>query len=130
MIDYELLNDKGVLVLRPHGPLAAADFALIADQMDAYLAAHGKLHGLLIHAKTFPGWQDFSAMLAHFKLLRDHIKRIEKVAVAADGVVADVMPAIAKHFVHAQVRHFAFMREGEALDWLDQTDTARMNPVA
>ena len=130
MVNFELLRDKGILVLRPEGPLEAADFILITSQIDTYLAEHGKLHGVLIHAKSFPGWKDFSAMLAHFKFLKDHIRRIERVAVAADGVLADVMPGIANHFVHAQVRHFDFKREDEALDWISQTGKAQMNPVA
>ncbi len=130
MINYELLRDNGILVLHPKGPLEAADFILIASQVDPYLAEHGKLRGVLIHAKSFPGWKDFAAMLAHFKFLKDHIKRIERVAVAADGALADVMPGIAKHFVHAQVRHFDFMRKDEALAWIDQTGKAQMNPVA
>ena len=85
MIDFELLRDEGILVLRPLGPLEAADFSLMTDQVDAYLADHGKLHGVLIHAKSFPGWKNFSALLAHFKFFKDHIKRIERIAVAADA---------------------------------------------
>ena len=130
MINYELQRDKGILVLHPEGPLEAADFTLITGQVDAYLAGHGKLHGVLIHAKSFPGWKDFPAMFAHFKFLKDHIKMIERVAVAADGVLADFMPGIANHFVHAQVQHFDFRREDEALDWINQTGKAQMNPVA
>ena len=64
-------------------------------------------------------------MLAQFKFLKSHIKGIEKVAIVADGAVADVVPGIADHFVHAQVRRFDFMREDEALDWIGQTDKAR-----
>jgi nitrite reductase/ring-hydroxylating ferredoxin subunit len=109
MIRCELQAGKGVLRL-PEGPLETADCTLIASQIDAYLADHGKLHGVLIHEKSFRGWKDFSAMLAHFNFLRDHIKRIEKVAVVTDGALADVMRGIANHFVHAQVRHFDFMR--------------------
>lgn len=130
MMIHKLLRDKGVLELHPQGPLEAADFTLITSQVDAYLAQHGKLHAVLIHAKSFPGWKDFAAMLAHLKFLKDHINRIEKVAVVADGVLANVMPAIANHFVHAQVRHFDYMREHEALDWIDQTGKAKMNPMA
>ncbi len=130
MMNYELLGDKGVLKLHPEGPLEAADFNLITSQVDSYLAEHGKLRGVLIHAKSFPGWKDFAAMLAHFKFLKDHIKRIDRVAVVADGALAHVIPGIANHFVHAQVRHFDFMREDEALDWIDQTDTAQNNPAA
>jgi len=130
MIIYELLHDKGILVLHPDGSLEAADFISITSQVDTYLAGHGKLHGVLIHAKSFPGWKNFAAMLAHLKFLKEHIQKIEKVAVVADGALANIMPNIAKHFVHAQVQHFDFVREDEAWDWLNQTDKAQTNTVA
>jgi len=129
MIDYEMLRDKGVLELHPQGPLEAADFSAMTSRVDTYLAEHGKLHGVLIHAKSFPGWKDFAAMLAHFKFLKDHIKRIERVAVVADGALADVLPGIANHFVHAQVRHFDYTHKDEALNWIDQTGKAQTNPA-
>jgi len=130
MLNYELQHDKGILVLHPEGPLEAEDFSSITSQVDTYLEGHGKLHGVLIHAKSFPGWKDFAAMLAHLKFLKKHIKKIEKVAVVADSALANIMPNIAKHFVHAQVRHFDFTREDVAWDWLGHSDKAQMNPVA
>ncbi|MGC2456434.1 MAG: STAS/SEC14 domain-containing protein [Gallionellaceae bacterium] len=130
MINYELRQDEGILVLHPEGPLEAADFTTLASQLDTYLQGHGKLHGVLIQAKSFPGWKDFAAMLAHLKFLKEHIQRIEKVAVVADGALANVMPNIANHFVHAQVQHFGFVREDAAWDWLRQSSKAQMNPVA
>lgn len=124
MLNYELQHDKGILVLHPEGPLEAPDFISITSQIDTYLAGHGKLHGVLIRAKSFPGWKDFAAMLAHLKFLKEHLQKIEKVAVVADGTLANIMPDIAKHFVHAQVRHFDFVREDEALDWIEQSGKA------
>jgi hypothetical protein len=121
MLNYELLHDEGILVLHPEGPLEAADFTTLASQVDTYLEGHGKLHGVLIHAKSFPGWKDFGALLAHLKFLKVHLKRIEKVAVVADGAIASIMPNIANHFVHAQVQHFDFTREDAAWDWLRQS---------
>ena len=129
MIHCELLQDKGVLVLHPEGPLEAADFDLITNKVNTYLAGHGKLHGVVIRAKSFPGWKDFGAMLAHLKFLKDHIKKIEKVAVVADGTLANIVPNIASHFVNAQVRHFDGTREDDAWDWINQTDRVQMNPV-
>ena len=130
MINYELRHDEGILVLHPEGPLEAADFISITSQVDTYLTGHGKLYGVLIHANSFPGWKDFAAMLAHLKFLKEHIQKIEKVAVVADGALANIMPDIANHFVHAQVRHFDFVREDTAWDWLRQTGKTQMNPAA
>lgn len=129
-IQYELLPDRGILELLPEGPLEATDFTSLSSQVDSYLAEHGKLHGVLIRTKSFPGWKDFPAMLTHFQFLKDHIKRIEKVAVVADGAVANVMPRIGNHFVHAQVRHFDYMQAIEAMNWIDQSSETNLNAAA
>jgi SpoIIAA-like len=119
-----LRNDEGLLVLHPEGPIEAADFTSLASQVDVYLEGHGKLRGVLIHAKSFPGWKDFGALLAYLRFLKEHLRRIEKVAVVADGAIANIMPNLANHFVHAQVQHFDFTREDAAWDWLRQSGNA------
>jgi hypothetical protein len=130
MLKHDLREDDGILTLHPEGPLESADFAALASDVDAYLARHGTLRGVLICAKSFPGWKDFGALLAHLKFLKKHLQRIEKVAVVADGTMANIMPNIANHFVHAQVQHFDFAREDAAWAWLKQTGSAQMRPAA
>ena len=130
MLNHDLRHDDGILVLNPEGPLQAADFTTLAGHVDAYLENHGVLRGVLIRAKSFPGWNDFGALLAHLKFVREHHQRIEKVAVVADGAFANVMPLIAKHFIHSQVQHFEFTREDAAWDWLRQRGSAQMHLAA
>ncbi|MBE0613966.1 MAG: STAS/SEC14 domain-containing protein [Burkholderiales bacterium] len=130
MLKYELRQDDGMLVLHPEGPLEAADFTTLARDVDAYLKRHGVLRGVLIRAKSFPGWKDFGALLAHLKFLKAHLRRIEKVAIVADGSIATLMPNIAKHFVHAQVQHFDLAHEDAAWIWLEQSGNAELRPAA
>ena len=130
MLNHELRQDDEILVLHPEGPLEAADFTTLASHVDAYLERHGTLRGVLIRAKSFPGWKDFGALLAHLKFVKEHHQRIEKVAVVADGAFANIMPNIANHFVHAQVQHFDFAREDAAWAWLRQSGNAQMRPAA
>ena len=130
MINHELRHDDGILVLHPEGPLEAADFTTLAGHVDAYLEKHGKLRGVLILAKSFPGWKDFGALLAHLKFVKSHHHGIEKVAVVADGAFAAIMPGLANHFVHAQVQHFDFASEDAAWTWLKQSPIAQVRPAA
>jgi SpoIIAA-like len=118
MLNHELREGEGILVLIPEGPLEARDFTTLTSQVDAYLKRHGTLRGVLIRAKSFPGWKDFDALLAHLKFLKGHLPKIEKVAVVADGAIANIMPNIANNFVHAQVQHFDLVGENAAWDWL------------
>lgn len=129
MLDYDLQEDKGILVLKPEGPLEAADFTTLASRVDAYFEGHKTLHGVLIYAKAFPGWKDFSALLAHLKFIKRHHQKIEKVAVVAEGALATAMPHIASHFVHAQVQHFDLGREDAAWVWLGQSVNAQMGSI-
>ncbi len=130
MLNHELRQDDEILVLHPEGPLEAADFTTLASHVDAYLERHGTLRGVLIRAKSFPGWKDFGALLAHLRFVKAHHQRIEKIAVVADGAFANIMPNIASHFVHAQVQHFDLAREDAAWDWLRETGKAQMRPAA
>lgn len=130
MLNHELRQDDGILVLHPQGPLEAADFTTLASQVDVYLERHGRLRGVLIRAKAFPGWKDFGALLAHLKFVKDHHKRIEKIAVVADGTLANIMPNIGSHFVHAEVQHFDLAREDAAWEWLKQSGKAQTRPAA
>lgn len=124
MLKHELRQDDEILVLNPEGPLEAADFTMLTGFVDAYLERNGKLRGVLIHAKSFPGWKDFGALLAHLKFVKAHHHRVNKVAVVSDGAAANIMPNIANHFVHAEVRHFDFVRENDAWEWLRQPGKA------
>lgn len=125
MLNHKLRHDDGILLLNPEGPLEADDFTKLASQIDTYLEQHAKLRGVLIRAKSFPGWKDFGTMLAHLKFLKQHFQKIDKVVVVAGGAVASVMPNIANHFVHAQMQHFGFEREDEACAWLRQSSNAQ-----
>jgi hypothetical protein len=125
MLNHELREDDGILVLHPDGPLEAEDFTTLASQVDAYLERRGTLRGVLIRATSFPGWKDFDALFAHLKFLKEHLSKIERVAVVADGAFANIMPNIANHFVHAQVQHFDLAGEVDAWDWLRQSANAR-----
>jgi len=123
MVEYELLQPDGILVIRPDGPLEAGDFQKIAQDVDRHIAANGKLHGVMINAKSFPGWKDFAAFVAHLKFVKDHHRKVEKVAAVSDNSLMSIAPAIASHFVQADVRHFAHAQADEALGWLrEQTN--------
>jgi len=118
MIKHELSEEGGILVVSPEGPLAAADFEALAAEVDPYIEANGKLTGLMIHTPSFPGWQDFQAMVRHFKFVRDHHRKILRVAAVTDDGFLSIMPAIVDHFVNARVRHFAYGDKDKALEWI------------
>ena len=124
MLSHDQRRDDGILVLMPEGPLEAADFDILAAHVDAYLVQNRVLHGVMIKARSFPGWKDFSALLAHLKFVKDHHRKIEKVAVVADGKFANMMPRLASHFIAAEIRHFDPADEEAASAWLHRVPVA------
>jgi SpoIIAA-like len=118
MVDHDLRRDEGILVIRLEGSLEAADFQKIAQEIDPYIEANGKLHGVLIDAESFPGWKDLAALVAHLRFAREHHRKIEKVAVVSDSNFLTLAPQIAGHFVQADVRRFSHSQIEQALAWL------------
>ena len=118
MLDHHLSRDTGVLTLAPSGPLTAGDFAAVAAEVDPWIATHGTLRGVLVHAKAFPGWDDFAAFLGHVGFVRTHVQKIRRVAIASDSAFLTIAPQIAKLFVHAEVRHFGYAECDAAAEWL------------
>jgi hypothetical protein len=118
MIQHELNTEKGILVLKPMGPLEAEDFSAIMRETDSYIEEQGALNGLLIVAKKFPGWEDVQGFVAHVKFVRDHHKKIKKVAFVSDSKFFEFVPRLADHFVSAEVKHFGSVDEKSALGWL------------
>jgi len=118
MLTHELLRDRGILLLRPQGPIQAGDFESIAKLVDPYIEQTGGLRGVLIDAPSFPGWDSFAALMSHLRFVRDHHKFITKIAVVSDSTAFSIGPQIAKHFVKAEFRNFSPNERESALAWL------------
>lgn len=118
MLHHELLRKEGILLIRPEGPLNAGDFESVAQVVDPYIEANGKLRGVMIEVRSFPGWESFAALVSHVRFVRDHHRLITKLAAVSDDAVLSVVPHIAKHFVNAEVRHFKSVDREAALAWL------------
>jgi hypothetical protein len=119
MIHFEMLRDRGILILEPRGALTAGDFAALGASVDPWIEEHGDLRGLVIVAPSFPGWDDFEALLSHLRFVRDHHRRVRRVAVVSDSKVLTSVPKMAGHFVAAEVRTFDAGARADALAWID-----------
>lgn len=120
MLNFELLEDEGILVLKPDGALQASDFEAVVGKLDPYIEDTGDLRGLLIEAESFPGWSDFGAFVSHLRFIRGHHRHIRRVAAVSDSAFLSIAPSIANHFVNAQVRHFELADREAAIAWLKQ----------
>ena len=125
MLTFDLLRDRGVLVVRPAAPLQAEDFRSLAATVDPYITERGQLDGLLIEAPSFPGWDSFGVFVEHLRFVRDHHRSIKRVAAVTDSGFLKVMPRIAEHFAHPEIKVFDSAANARALDWLEGKDLQR-----
>ncbi|ORV85707.1 hypothetical protein AWC11_19585 [Mycobacterium interjectum] len=118
MIEYELDAEHNILLVQPESALDKNDFTELAKAVDPQIEANGDLAGLIISAPSFPGWDSFSAMVTHFRFVRDHQKHIKKVAVVTDSHLGDVAEHLGSHFVSATIQHFPAGQVEQARQWI------------
>ncbi|HEY5140160.1 MAG TPA: STAS/SEC14 domain-containing protein [Methylococcales bacterium] len=118
MIESSLDTAQSVLYVHPKSALEQADFVKLAEKVDPYIEASGGLRGLIIEAAAFPGWESFGALVAHVHFVRDHHRRIEKIALVTDSAIGNVVEHLASHFVSAQIKHFSSAEMEAARQWI------------
>lgn len=119
-LSFELIEDRGVLILQPKGELEAADFERLSAEVDPYIAKAGGLNGLMVVAEHFPGWDDFAALSSHVRFVREHHSKIRRVAIVTADRLVSALPRIASRFLDAEVRAFPVDERDEALLWVGE----------
>jgi SpoIIAA-like len=114
---HYLISDLGVIVVEMAEPLRALDFDALTLTADAWIAGHGELQGLVIHAKAFPGWENLGTLVRHMRFIRDHHKRVSKVAISAETWMSGFVPKLTEHFVRASVMSFGYRDLENAIQW-------------
>jgi stage II sporulation SpoAA-like protein len=116
-VSHRLLADRGVIVVEVTQALRVRDFDELAVTADTWIEAHGRLQGLVIHARRFPGWENLGGLIHHVRFVRDHHRKIARIAIAADGELATLAPRLGEHFVQAEVKSFPFDAVESAITW-------------
>jgi hypothetical protein len=106
------------LILEPTGSLSQADLERLRERFEAVAAATGRAPNLLVHAASFPSWADLGALAKHVRFIREHHRRIARVAIVSDARALDVAPVVARRLVAADIRHFPEKELDVALAWV------------
>ena len=118
MLKIELDEDAGIATLEPGGELSESDFSEASRLIDPFLEKNNELKGIIIHVKFFPGWDSFSSLVAHLKFVKDHHKKIARIAFATDSPIGNFAEKVATHFVDAEIRNFAFEELENSRRWI------------
>lgn len=119
MLSIEIDHKNHIAMLIPDGRLNVQDFKITTDKIDAYIKTTGKLNGLLIHTEHFPGWQDFNSMTSHLRFIKDHHRKIKKLALVTDSFFGTLAETLASHFVSAKIKNFDYKQLEEAKEWIN-----------
>jgi hypothetical protein len=115
--EFDLRTEQGVLVIEPVAALRAEDFDRLAAVVDPWLERHHDLKGVVVHLNAFPGWDDFESFKRHLRFVRGHHKKVQRLAVSGDGLVASLIPRLASLFVEAEVKTFSGDMLDDAIAW-------------
>jgi hypothetical protein len=118
MLEHRLDPTTGILRLQPKGALAKEDFANLAQTVDPYIEKQGQLTGVIVDAPQFPGWDSLGAMAAHIRFVRDHHKKVRKIAVVTDAPIGNLAEKFASHFVAAEIKRFPAGETKAAEEWI------------
>jgi hypothetical protein len=118
MIEINLDKVNATATVRPTSALTEQDFNELASIIDPFIAEQGKLKGLVILVEKFPGWENFGSFVRHIRFVKDHQKKVKRIAFVADQALLSILPSIATHFVEAEVKHFDLDQLAEAEAWI------------
>jgi hypothetical protein len=116
-VTHHLVPGAGVIVVEVSEPLRAQDFDALAATAGTWLKTHDRLGGVVLHARSFPGWQNLGGLLRHVRFVRDHHRKTGRVALATDSRLAGLAPRLANHLVQAEVRRFGYDQLQAAVAW-------------
>ncbi|MCB9092330.1 MAG: STAS/SEC14 domain-containing protein [Halobacteriovoraceae bacterium] len=118
-IDAKLDYNKGNFEVFIHGPLSSINFSAMRSIVDQYLKDKKELNSLMIHFKSFPGWEDVGSFIDHLSFVKDHQGKIKKVAVISDSSLPKLVAPIAKHFISPELREFTEAEIEIGKKWVD-----------
>ncbi|MDA9982738.1 STAS/SEC14 domain-containing protein [Gammaproteobacteria bacterium] len=127
MLSVTIDEENVIAILEPEGPLTKNDFESAARVIDSYIEDTNKLIGLIIHTKSFPGWDSFAALVSHLRFVKEHHKLILRVAFSTDSMVGSFAESVASHFVNAEIKHFPYHELEQAKLWI--ADNSRSIPA-
>lgn len=118
MLTVNLNELKGIAILEPEGELSESDFKYVAKIIDPYIEKSGKLNGIIIYVKSFPGWDSFSALITHLIFIKEHHKKVSHVAFVTDSPIGKFAEHVASHFVNAKIKSFSFEELENSFKWI------------
>lgn len=111
-------EEKSLLTVEVKDSLSSEDFKILSQKVDPWIEKNGELKGIIIHVTEFPYWENFAGLISHLSFVKNHHRKVKKVALVADGAVVKFAPKLASHFVKAEIKNFEYNQMVAAREWI------------
>ncbi|MGL6233945.1 MAG: STAS/SEC14 domain-containing protein [Segniliparus sp.] len=118
MIEHAFDEARSIVVVRPRSRFSKDDFAELAQAVDPKIEAAGRLAGVVVEVASFPGWDSFGALVAHFRFVRSHHKQVRKIAVVTDSAFGKIAERVMPHVVSPEFKRFPAGQVEAAEQWI------------
>jgi len=125
MLKVELDKENAIAIFEPHGALSKEDFDKAAMVIDPFIKETNKLNGIIIYTESFPGWENFAGLSEHIVFIKNHHRKIKRLAFVTDTKVIDYAKTIAKPFVEAEIKVFTYSEFDKAKAWVASASTGK-----
>src|SRR3974390_923830 len=116
MIKTEIISGTILRIVAPR-KLYAEDFQQITPDIDSFISQHGKIR-LLIDVSSFHGWNDAAALLKHIQFVKDHHRKVERIAVVGARSWQHWVIGVVRMIVHPEGRACGGSQQSEAMGWI------------
>jgi len=112
------MKKEAILIVSPSKTIEVEDFEEITNDVDSFLQTHDQLQGLIVYAKEFNGWENFTALINHLTFVKNHHKYIKKIAFVTNDKILLILPLVASHFINAEIKYFSYENQEKAIKWI------------
>ena len=122
MLNFQIDEKNGIAIFTPDEKLSADDFKSASNLIDPYIEQYKRLNGLIIYTESFPGWESFSGLVSHITFVKDHHKKIKRIALVTDSALGSLAESLSSHFVSAKIKVFEYSQLDSAKAWISSCD--------
>ena len=118
MLYTKIDSELDIAILEADGPLSRSDFERSTSVFREYVKDNGKLKGMAVYTKRFPGWRGLSVIPFHFKYAIEHRYKADKVALVTDSPLAVFIRLFGTIVFGAKAKVFKYGEIAKAKEWL------------
>jgi hypothetical protein len=118
MITYKIMDEDGMVIIEPSGPITQSDLEALTRDVDNYIRQKGMIRGMIIYSRSFPRWHDLGAFLKDMKFVFAHQRKIQRVASVTDSRLLMIVHGIARHVLSPEIGHFSYGDIEAAIKWI------------